>query len=208
MPTRKTIRNANIAKAMGIAPIEIPKYSSSVINSANGYARATRAENVSFVSDTIKKFREDKSVPNHSYEQWIKWYSEKYPNAIQKATDEAWAKFQEVLENLSKVQRDDIEAWEKDLIINKTYSGLMIQDAIINQIAKGLGVVGRLGTTEDEGKGIDGYINDIPVQIKADTYRGVNNERFDDKIIIIYYSKDGRTKDITFEYEKNDFIKE
>ena len=33
------IRNKNIAKAIGIPALSLPKYSKTVINNANGYAR-------------------------------------------------------------------------------------------------------------------------------------------------------------------------
>ena len=82
----------------------------------------------------------------------------------------------------------------------------MIQDAIIKTIAKDLGVESRLGTPEEEGRGIDGYINNIPVQIKSNTFQEeVRNEHFDEEIVMIYYTKDNRTADITFEYNRNDF---
>ncbi len=129
-------------------------------------------------------FRDDKAVPNHSLSEWEKWYKRHYPDALKKATDDAWKKFQEVRDKLSEVNRDQIEAWERDLIINKTYSGLMVQDAIIKHIAKELGVKSRLGDTNDEQKGTDGYINEIPVQIKADTYvQSKFQERFDKDIV-------------------------
>ena len=202
------LRNKNVAKAIGIPALSIPKYSSTVINNSNGYARATKPENVSQVSETIKVFRDDTTVPNHSLSEWEKWYNEHYPQALKKATDDSWKKFQEVRDKLLEVKREHIEAWEKDLIINKTYSGLMVQDAIIKLIAKELSVDSRLGDTNDEQKGIDGYINGIPVQIKAGTYvQSKFQERFDEGIVMITYHKDARTKDITFSYDPDDFKK-
>ena len=53
------IRNKNIAKAIGIPALSLPKYSKTVINNVNGYARATKPENVYQVSETIKLFRDD-----------------------------------------------------------------------------------------------------------------------------------------------------
>lgn len=209
MTQKVTIKNKKISKAIGIPDISVPKYSKSVINNSNGYAKATKPENVSQVSETIKVFRDDDTVPNHSLEEWEKWYNEHYPEAIKKATDAAWKKFQEVRDKLAEVKREHIEAWERDLIINKTYSGLVVQDAIIKHIAKELGVNSRLGDTNDEKHGIDGYINDIPVQVKADTYiQAKPLEHFAEGIVMITYSKDSRTKDITFSYNPDDFVKE
>ena len=204
----KRIKSAEISKTIGIRQISIPKYSSSVINNANRYSSATRIENVSQVSETIKDFREDRTVPNHSLEEWVRWHTAKYPKAITKATNDAWRKFKEIRRELAKVTKEDIKNWEEDLIIYKTYAGLMIQDAIIKTIAKELNVSSRLSTPEEEGCGIDGYINDIPVQIKSITYRNeVRNEQFAEEIVIIYYSKDERNADITFEYDPDKFKK-
>ena len=204
MTQKVTIKNKKISQAIGIPDISATKSSKSVINNSNGYAKATKPENVSQVSETIKVFRDDDTVPNHSLEEWEKWYNEHYPEAIKKATDAAWKKFQEVRDKLAEVKREHIEAWERDLIINKTYSGLMVQDAIIKHIAKELGVNSRLGDTNDEKHGIDGYINDIP-----DTYiQAKPLEHFAEGIVMITYSKDSRTKDITFSYNPDDFVKE
>ena len=117
---RIKIKSKKIAEAMGINPISIPKYSSSVINSANRYSKATRVENVSQVSETIKEFRENTNVPSHSLEEWERWYDAKYPKAITKATNDAWHKFKEMRRVLAKVTKEDIKKWEEDLIINKT----------------------------------------------------------------------------------------
>ena len=83
----------------------------------------------------------------------------------------------------------------------------MIQDAIIKTIAKELKVESRLSSPEEEGQGIDGYINGVPVQIKSNTYQEVRNEQFDEDIVMIYYSKDARTADISFEYSPENFNK-
>ena len=85
----------------------------------------------------------------------------------------------------------------------------MVQDAIIKHIAKELSVKSRLGDTNDEKHGIDGYINDIPVQVKSDTYiQAKPLEHFAEGIVMITYSKDERTNDISFSYNPNDFVKE
>ena len=203
---KRSFKNQDFAKDLGLKPLSeiLPRYSSSVINNANGYANATRPENVTQVSETIKEFRADPSI-SHTFKDWEKWYTDKNPEAITKATKETWDKFQEILKSLSSVKKSDVEAWERDLIINKTYSGLMVQDKIIKMIAEELGVSSSLGSVEDERKGIDGYINNVPVQIKATTYKSVRNERFKDGIVIIYYAKNNRTSDISFEYDPEDF---
>ena len=98
-----------------------------------------------------------------------------------------------------------VKHWVEDLVITKTYNGLYFQQAILQRLSTILGLPYRLATAEEESKGIDGYVNEVPVQIKANTYKSVRNERFSDGIVIIYYSKNKRTSDISFEYEPSDF---
>ena len=96
----------------------------------------------------------------------------------------------------------------KDLIEHVLFPLADIEKTEVRHIAKELGVNSRLGDTNDEQKGIDGYINEIPVQIKADTYvQSKFQERFDKDIVMITYHKDPRTKDITFSYDPEDFNK-
>lgn len=200
------ITSSQIASSIGIHVPSIPKYSRSVLNDANRYAHATREENVSIVSNSIKEFRADRSVSNHSLEEWEKWYVERFPDAIEKATDDTWRKFTEMMTSLSKVTKEDVRLWQKDLIINKSYCGLMVQEAIIKRIATILKVNYRLANIDEESDGIDGFINSVPVQIKPASYN-VHQERFEESIVFIYYKKDDRTKDIVFSFNRDYFLK-
>ena len=63
----------------------------------------------------------------------------------------------------------------------------------------------RLADANEESQNIDGFIGNIPVQIKSDTYKtktNVKNENI--KVPIIFYKK--TDKYITIEYNEKDFI--
>ena len=62
----------------------------------------------------------------------------------------------------------------------------------------------RLASPEEERQGIDGYINNHPVQIKSDTYDRtgrLHNEEM--QCVVISYQKSNKT--IIFDYNPEDF---
>lgn len=196
----KQISQANGTKA----PI-LPKYSSSVINSASGYAHATAPKNVGMVSQEIQEFCDDNTT-GHNLNDWKTWHLKRHGNGagINNAIDEAWNKFQAIVKSLNTVKRDDIVKWMEDFIYNKTYDGLMVQKAIIEAIAKNLKVTSRLADAKEEQQGIDGFINGKPVQIKSVTYQQTGKKHNEVTTCpVVYYRKEN--KNIVFEYEENWF---
>ena len=95
------IKLDDVSSANGTQKVSLPKYSSQVINLANGYAKATRPDNVGQVSEDIKRFRDDDTLSGYSNQDWINWHQNHYPNGIQKATDEAWAMFVKMRNSLN-----------------------------------------------------------------------------------------------------------
>ena len=186
-------------------PLEIPKYASQVINLANGYANATRPAHVGMVSQEIQNFRNDKSVADHTFESWKKWHQEKFPDGIKKATESCWDKFVEMRNKLCEVTKEDIEKWEKNLVFDKTYDGLMVQKAIIEHIAAEIGTKNyKLANAKEESQGIDGFINNKPIQVKSKTFQQsskISNEST--RCTTVEYEKRG--KNIIFDYNPEDF---
>ncbi len=181
---------------------ELPKYSSQLINLANRFAQGTRPKVVGQMSELIKEFRES---GGRTFEDWKRWYLQKYPYAIDEATQKIWnmlGNFKEVLEQLDE---DAVRKWVEDLVLIKTYEGLMLQDAILKKVAEEIGGSYRLASPEEESKGVDGVIilgnKEIPVSIKPKTYvtqeRHLSEELGGHLIvyekqknkIVIYYSK-------------------
>jgi hypothetical protein len=91
------------------------------------------------------------------------------------------------------IDEDLIRRWVKDLVLTKTYAGLKFQDSILKRISEALGKSYRPAKPEEEAKGIDGFIGDIPVSIKPITYnlKKMLPENIDTQIIYYEKLKDG-----------------
>jgi len=183
MKTRIKIKNSEIKELLGSQPTEFPKYSTQIINLANQNAQGTRPAVVGQMSDLIQEFT-GKSITD-----WEKWYLARHPDAIDKATE----KISEMVENfrtvIDKIDRNMIEEWVKDLVIIKTFIGLKFQEAILSKTANLLNTSYCLADPSEESKGIDGYIGDLPVSIKPETYKIKKSLQENIIVKFIYYSK-------------------
>ena len=90
---------------------------------------------------------------------------------------------------LDKIDQGMVEQWVRDLVIVKTFIGLRFQEAILKKGADKKGTSYPLSSPEEEAKGIDGYIGNIPASIKPHTYKvkAALSEHITMKII--YYRK-------------------
>ncbi len=180
---------------------QLKKYVASMLNQVNGWARGTKSENVGMVSQVIKDFRKEK--PQGTLDDWKQYHKNlEGIKGIDQSVKDIRKKLKEVLDNLNAITDKEIRKWVENLTYEKTYSGLSAQELILKNIAKALGYSYSLGSAEDETKGIDGYINGKPLQIKSSSYRNKNKQ---EKFLcpIIYY-------DLTpggIEYSYNDEIK-
>lgn len=86
-----------------------------------------------------------------------------------------------------------VEKWVRDLVIVKTFAGLRFQEAILKKGAEIKGTNYRFARPDEESKGIDGYIGNIPVSIKPHTYevKASLPEHIDTKIIFYRKIDDG-----------------
>ena len=180
---KKKIKNEEVASLSNATIYDFPKYTTMIVNMVNGTAQATRPKVVGQMSELIQEF-EGKTL-----DEWIAWYSAKMPNAISDATAKISALMVEIKKAMELIDDTLIENWVKDLVYNKTFCGLKVQQAIISYIANIYGKEWRLADKAEEAKGIDGFIGNIPVQIKAETYKqkGQLHEIID--VPIIYYEK-------------------
>lgn len=194
---KKKIYNSTIEALSNASNYPFPKYCTQIINLVNSNAQGTRPAVVGQMSELIQEF-EGKTLS-----EWIKWYNEKQPNAVANATEKIYDKFLEMKDAVALIDKAIIEEWVKDLIYTKTFCGLKFQGVIISYIADQLKKDWRLANIEEESKGIDGFIGNIPVQIKSITYKqkmGLN-EIID--VPIIYYDK--KKDGIIVEYNIEDF---
>lgn len=163
-----------------------PKYTSQMMNLANQNAQGTRPHVVGQMSELFPEYRESTDIP--SKEGWAEWYFERYPDAIESATD----KIEQQVENLRKalplIDRSMIKRWVTDLVINKTYMGLYYQQVILAYLAETNHSSWFLATPEEEAQGIDGYVGGHAYSIKPTTYKTMNRLPEEIHVTMIYYS--------------------
>lgn len=194
---KKKIYNQTIEELSNAEAYDFPKYTTQIINLVNSNAQGTRPAVVGQMSELIQAF------PGKSLTQWIEWYSAQQPDAVNNATEKIWSKLQEMKEAVTLIDKPMVEAWVKDLVYTKTYCGLKFQEAILAYLAREYNTTYRLASIEEESQGIDGYLNNNPVQIKSITYK---QEALLSEVInvpIIYYDK--KKDSINIEFEPNDF---
>ncbi|MGC8913912.1 MAG: MjaI family restriction endonuclease, partial [Thermoplasmata archaeon] len=102
--------------------------------------------------------------------EWEDWYLKKKPDAIKNATEKILQKLKELKDAMDKIDMDAVEEWARDLVIVKTFAGLRFQEVILRKGAEIKGTSYRFANPDEESKGIDGYIGEIPVSIKPYTY--------------------------------------
>ena len=158
------IRNDEIAKSLSIMVPAFPKYTTQLINLANQNAQGTRPKIVGQMSSLMQEFQ------GRSLEGWTRWYSNRMPGAIERATKRVFEMIQALRSAIALVDEAMDKSWVTDLVLNKTYSGFRLQDAILKHLASLRYAPCRLATPEEESRGIDGYLGGVPVSIKPTTY--------------------------------------
>jgi len=162
---------------------DFPKYTTQIINQASQNMQATRPKVVGQMSELIQQ------CPEKSYDGWKKWYLQKHPDAIEKATDKAYEGVVNIRNAINEIDRNMVKAWVTDLVLTKTAEGLIFQEAILKYVANLENTSYRLAKPEEESKGIDGYIGDKPVQVKSITYTSKQALQENIPVDIIYYDK-------------------
>jgi hypothetical protein len=172
-----------IERYFNIKSPELPKYVAPLINLANQYAQGTRPKVVGKMSELIKQF------PGKTLAEWEKWYLKQKPDAIEAAVQKILKSLENLKNAMKKIDREIIEQWVRDLVIIKTFIGLKFQEIILKRGAKIKRTTYRLSGPEEESKGIDGYIGNIPVSIKPYTYKTKAALPENIQVKIIYYKK-------------------
>lgn len=161
---KKNISNGEVEALSNAPSYTFPKYTTQIINLVNGNAQGTRPDVVGQMSDLIQEFR------GKSIDEWIDWYTNKNPNAVDDATEKIYSMFLQMKAASELIDKDMIRNWVKDLVYTKTYCGLKFQEAIISYLAKQQNVEYRLANPDEEALGIDGFVGEQPVSIKPSTY--------------------------------------
>jgi len=182
-----TIKNEKIETYNDSETFSFPKYTSQLINWANQNAQGTRPVVVGQMSDLFPEFME--SGDEITIENWRKWYTERYPDAFERATDKIYAQVQNLRDAIPLIDREMVERWVEDLVIYKTFNGLYVQKAILASLAERQGTTYRLATPEEESQGIDGFVGDIPYSVKPDTYKTMGRLPETINVRMVYYTK-------------------
>lgn len=185
-----TLKNKDIEFYNESESYTFPKYTSQLINWANQNAQGTRPVVVGQMSELFPEFMA--SASEMTIDGWREWYIKKYPNAFDNATDKIYAQVQNLRDAIPLIDRDMVRHWVEDLVIYKTFNGLYVQKAILASLAEKTGDTYRLATPEEESKGIDGFVGNIPYSIKPDTYKTMGRLSEVINVKMIYYTK---TKD-------------
>ena len=191
-----TIKDEDIQRLNDAESPSFPKYTSQLINWANQNAQGTRPVVVGQMSELFPEFMD--SGAEMTIDGWREWYTEKYPDAFEKATDKIFAQVQNLRDAIPLIDKEMVTRWVEDLVIYKTFNGLYVQKAILASLAAKNNTTYRLATPEEEAKGIDGFVGSIPYSVKPDTYKtmGRLSETIDAKMIYYTKTKNGLKIDV------------
>lgn len=182
-----TIKNEEIGTYNGSETCEFPKYTSQLINWANQNAHGTRPAVVGQMSELFPEFLD--SGEERTIESWHRWYVERYPDAVEKAVDKIWVQVNNLRNAIPLINQEMVKSWVEDLVIHKTFNGLYVQKAILAFLAREKGTTYRLASPDEESKGIDGFVGDIPYSIKPDSYKAMGRLSEVIAVKMVYYTK-------------------
>lgn len=187
------ILNGDIEKLSNASQYPFPKYATQIINLLNSNAQGTRPNVVGQMSKLIQEFT------GNTLEEWVEWYSERQPDAVNNATDRIYNMYQNMSQAFAAIDRDMVEAWVKDLVFTKTFCGLKFQGAILKHLASVYNTTWRLANVEEEARGVDGYVGNVAVQVKSITYKVESHLSEVIETPIVYYDKKKDGINITFD---------
>lgn len=191
------MKNSEVELLSNASQYEFPKYATQIINLLNSNAQGTRPAVVGQMSELIQEF------DGKSLEEWVQWYNERQPDAVNNATEKIFNMYQLMSQAFNAITREMVEEWVKDLVYTKTYCGLKFQSAIIAFLAAKVGKTWRLANVEEEAHGIDGFIGEQPLQIKSITYKLEARLSENIEVPIVYYDK--KKDGISIEYNPTVF---
>ena len=158
-----------------------PKYTKQIINQANQNNQGTRPKVVGQMSELIFE------CPDRTQKGWEKWYLEKYPDAIENATEKAYKGVENFKEAIQMIDKDMVRNWVTYFLLVQSRRGIIYQEMVLKYLAKENNTNYRLATPEEESKGIDGFIGDKPVQVKPESFLQKGAMQFETEYDIIYY---------------------
>ena len=120
------------------------------MNLANQNAQGTRPKVVGQMSELIEQ------CPKGTYEEWVKWYSERMPKAVDEATEKVYEMVHNLASAIAFIDKPLVRRWVEDLVLTKTFTGFCFQESILKAIAQKKMGKYRRSTPEEESRFIDG----------------------------------------------------
>ncbi|WP_295030110.1 MjaI family restriction endonuclease [uncultured Methanobrevibacter sp.] len=158
-----------------------PDYTKQIMNQANQNNQGTRPKVVGQISELIFE------CPDKTQQGWADWYLERYPDAIENATEKAYKGVENFKKAIKLIDKDMVREWVTYFLLVQSRRGIIYQHMILQYLANENNTDYRLATPEEESKGIDGFIGDKPVQIKPESYLQKGLIQFETEYDIIYY---------------------
>lgn len=180
------------------------RYYSNFLNTVNKDAHSTRPETVGkLATEIFPNYVE--SATDHSPDDWKKYYQGKYSKQYNEGLNKFRKKFEEEKSAINQITEQDLVDYYDDLMFHKTFVGLYAEKEILKDIAAKKKAVFRKSTADEESRGIDGFIDNIPYSVKPETYRSAavsNTEIIDAKMV--YYTQNKTTKNIDYYIDGED----
>lgn len=177
------IKNEDLIRDLVGEIRDFPRYTTQLMNLANQNAQGTRPRAVGQLTELIKE------CPEKTYEGWKRWYLARHPRAVENAAEKIYEMVIKLRNAIHGIDKEMVERWTEDLVIEKTFVGLRFQEAILKKVAFVKKEKYRLATPSEESRGIDGFIGSIPVSIKPDTYKTKDALLEEIQAKIIFYRK-------------------
>lgn len=178
------------------------KYHSSFLNTVNKNARSSRPETVgSLATDLFPKYIEQASDPSPT--DWKRHYLERHSEQYEQGLKKFKEQFEKEKQAIIDISDEDLTNWFDDLLFNKTFSGLYVEAAILKDIATKKEKTYRKSSSSEESQGIDGYIDDVPYSVKAESYKDSapkNTETINATMVYYRYTEDANRKNTGVEY--------
>jgi hypothetical protein len=188
-------RERFVAEEVEEFPVDMPKYTTYLLNPAINLSQSNRPEVVGQMNEIIEEFRA--KHPDGTFQDWVRFYFEEHDGEerLEEATEKAVPMVKKMKEAFEEVDEEMTRNYLRDLVLFKTYEGFDIQETILRKLGEVYEAeIGR-AATEDESKGIDRYVGEQPVSIKPVTYRDSLQEIID--VPIVYYDENKTNKAMT-----------
>lgn len=182
--------------------IKFKKGVSTILNKCCQWTKVFSMHNIGCIKENFIDFKEK---DGQTLEQWQDYFSNEISSKkIEDMTNKVWSYLEEIKNNINELDKDDVKEYIEDVLFKKTFNGLNIEIEIIKEISNKYNYEYKFSNHIDEREGIDGFINNIPIQIKPNTYKNTNYWNTN-KCYTVYYiiNKDNS---YTYDFDLKDFL--